>query len=90
MAKRWRDKDTLQLCVFICVYKWENPSLVHTFYIVFYQSVNIIALVLTVKKNSKGPQEQDKASSLFGRSPGVIIIYGRSDAPHSCLLLPPS
>ncbi|GLD73966.1 uncharacterized protein AKAME5_002529200 [Lates japonicus] len=58
---------------------------------VFYQSCNIIALELTVKeRNSKGPQEQDRASSLLGRSPGVIIIYGRSDAPHSCLLLPPS
>lgn len=46
----------------------------------------MIALKLTA--NSKGPQKQDRASSLLGGSSGMIIIYGRSDAPtpaSSCL-----
>lgn len=41
-------------------------------------------------KNSVGPHEQDRASSLPGMSSGVIIIYGRSAAPHSCLPASPA
>lgn len=41
-------------------------------------------------ENSVGPHEQDRASSLPGMSSGVIIIYGRSAAPHSCLPASPA
>lgn len=83
-----KDKEIKTQCSSII--KWENPSAPYCC-VQQYQSCNVIALEPSVKeKNSKGPQEQDRASSLLGKSPSVIIICGRSDAPHSCLLLPPS